>query len=444
MKHLNRREFIQLTATAIGGIMLTGCGGGGGSGRVPSGYRFYRLKENGAVVDGAGTAFQIDRFYGSAHISSNGIVSFDAIDSAKRRGLFQIGVETGGYRPKVAWERSALLVGDCLEDGRVVSTCKAYDVDDDGNIAAVIDADVRYSEQHYGAGLYADLEQQGFMPVVVAGDELADGSVRSSGIFGDVSCVQGSIITDVHHLPADGYRSGSENSLIHIPDVTPTEARMLTSTGDLLGGTDHNVSAFGLIDHNFSGDYTVGVAAAFSDLSAAVNEVQSHFNVSGNVNYPNDIQLTSAPSGAAANDVTVVGEGGYGSRVGSGGEIFSLLDAGDQMNLIQDDQIVLATGDRVDNSKILAITTGSAGSDGLYYYTAVTETGGEVAMTLFVYDGFEHIPLLSSGDVLSDGSAPVEQILFGTTAKHVDDENRLVFFCSFADGTTSLVIGLPS
>ncbi len=30
MNHLTRREFIQLTATAVGGVMLTGCGDGGG------------------------------------------------------------------------------------------------------------------------------------------------------------------------------------------------------------------------------------------------------------------------------------------------------------------------------------------------------------------------------------------------------------------------------
>jgi len=65
-------------------------------------------------------------------------------------------------------------------------------------------------------------------------------------------------------------------------------------------------------------------------------------------------------------------------------------------------------------------------------------------MTLFVYDGFTHVPLLASGDILFDGDAPVQQILFGTTTKHVDADNRLVFLCSFADGTTSLVLGLPS
>lgn len=442
MKHLNRREFIQLTATAIGGIMLTGCGSGGID--IPNGYRFYRIKENGAVVDAMGASFQIERFYGSAHISANGIISFDAMDSNKRRGLFQLGVETGGTRPKIAWERSALHVGDTLDDGRVVSTCKAYDINRDGNIAAVIDADVRHSEDHYGAGLYVEIDQQGFEPVLIAGQEFDDGAIKSSGIFGDVSFVENNIIANAHHLPANGNRSTSKNSLIHIPNASLIDSNILTSTGDMITGTDHNVSAFGLLDHNFNGDFTAGVAATYSDLSASVNDTQSHFNITGNINFPNDMQVMTAPDGATTNAVTINGEGGYGSRVGSGGEIFSLLDVDDQMKLVQDNQVILTTGATNDNGKILAITTGAAGSDGLYYYSAVTETNGQIAMTLFVYDGFEHIPLLTSGDILSDGSAPVEQILFGTTTKHVDDENRLVFFCSFADGTTSLVLGLPS
>lgn len=366
------------------------------------------------------------------------------MDNDKRRGLFQLGIETGGTKPIVSWERSALLTGDTLTDGRVVSTCKAYDINHDGHIAAVIDADARYSEDHYGAGLYVETDRQGFEPVLIAGQEFAGGDAKSSGIFGDVSFIDDNIIANAHHLPANSSRSSAKSSLIHIPDASLINSNILTSSGDMITGTDHNISAFGLLDHNSNGDFTAGIAASYSAFSATVNETQSHFNITGNINYPNDTQLMTAPDGASTDAVTVNGEGGYGSRVGPSGEIFSLLDVDDQMNLIQDNQIILSTGTTSDNGKVLAITTGAAGSDGLFYYAAVTETDGQAAMTLFVYDGIEHIPLLSSGDILSDGGAPVEQILFGTTTKHVDNQNRLVFFCSFADGTSSLVLGLPS
>jgi hypothetical protein len=172
MKQFNRREFIQLTATAIGGIMLTGCGSSGGGSSVPNGYRFYRLMGNGATVDPMGASFPIERFYGSAHISANGIITFDAMNVNKRRGLFQLGVDTDGFSPKILWERSALLVGDSLDDGRVVGTFKSYDVDQRGNIAAMIDADVRHHEEHYGTGLYVEYEQQGFAPLLIAGQEM--------------------------------------------------------------------------------------------------------------------------------------------------------------------------------------------------------------------------------------------------------------------------------
>lgn len=443
MNHLNRREFIQLTATAIGGIMLTGCGSGSGSG-APNGYRFYRIKGNGATVDPMGTSFPIERFYGSVHISSNGIISFDAMNADKRRGLFQLGVDLDGSRPKIIWERSALLAGDSLDDGRVVSSFKSYDVDQRGNIAAVIDADVRHHEEHYGSGLYVEYEQQGFTPILIAGQELHGGEAKSSGIFGDVSFVEQSIITHVHHLPANGSQSTSKNSLIHLPDSSLAASRILASSGELVAGTDHNIATFGLLDHNNGGDYTATLATSHSGLEALSQASSSHLNITGNINYPSDLQIMTAPFPVTTGSNAISGEGGYGSRVGPDAAVYSLLDVGDEMNLLRNDQLILATGDASLTGTVRAITTGSAGADGLYYYTAVTEVDGHIGMTLFLYDGISHIPLLASGDTLFEGSATVEQILFGTTTKHIDDENRIVLFCSFSDGTTSLVLGLPS
>ncbi len=244
------------------------------------------------------------------------------MDNDKRRGLFQLGIETGGTKPIVSWERSALLTGDTLTDGRVVSTCKAYDINHDGHIAAVIDADARYSEDHYGAGLYVETDRQGFEPVLIAGQEFAGGDAKSSGIFGDVSFIDDNIIANAHHLPANSSRSSAKSSLIHIPDASLINSNILTSSGDMITGTDHNISAFGLLDHNSNGDFTAGIAASYSAFSATVNETQSHFNITGNINYPNDTQLMTAPDGASTDAVTVNGEGGYGSRVGPSGEIF--------------------------------------------------------------------------------------------------------------------------
>ncbi len=444
MNQFNRREFIQLTATAIGGIILTGCGSGSSSSTAPNGYRFYRIKGNGETVDPTGTSFSVEHFYGSAHISDDGIITFDAKDAGKRRGLFQLGVDTHGSRPKIAWERSALMTGDTLADGRVVATFKHHDVDQRGNIAAVIDADVRYHEDHYGSGLYLDHDQQGFTPLLIAGDELFAGEAVSSGILGDLSFIEGSLISHVHHLPAKDSPTTTKNSLLHLPNASLTQARILSSSGELIAGTDHSIATFGLLDHNLSGDYSAGVATAHSALEALPNATNSHLNITGNIKYPGDLQITTAPFPADDGSNTVSGDGGYGSRVAVDAAVYSLLDVGEEMTLLRNNEPILTTGDASLTGTIRAITTGSAGADGLYYYTAVTEIDGGIGMTLFVYDGLSHIPLLASGDSLSDGSAKVEQILFGTTTKHVNSDNHLVLLCSLSDGTTSLVLGLPS
>jgi hypothetical protein len=439
MTNLNRREFIKLTAVAMGGIMLPGCGGGGKD--TPSSYSFYRIKDNGAVVDPMGESFVIERFYGSTHIASNGIISFDAMDSDRRRGLFQLGIDLDGRRPEIVWERSALLSGETLADGRIVSTCKGYDIDESGNIAAIIEARGDGSEDHYGAGLYLDMEGTGFVPLLIAGQVFNDGTGISSGIFGDLSFVAESVLTVAHHLPKYPDSAYQGHSLLHLPGAALSASKVLSTSGEFLPGTDHRISNYGLLDHNGYGDYTAGISAR--DTGSAEPE-HSHFNVGGNIDYPGDLQVMTASAQTAMDASVVSGEGGYGSRVGPQGEAYALLDIEDSMKLTRDNQVILSTGDLLPTGTLAAITTGAVGADGLYYYGSVIEAAGVNNMALYVYDGVTHTPLLSTGDVLSDGGAPVEQILFGTSTKHVDSENRLVLFCSFADGTTSLVLGIPA
>ena len=253
------------------------------------------------------------------------------------------------------------------------------------------------------------------------------------------------MIAALNHLPAEGYYSTHKDSLLHIPNGILDEASLLVSRGDYLAGTNYIVKSFGLIDHNSYGDFcaTVFGADPVLEATASASSVSSKatFNFMAHVDAPDDHQLLTASPMVSFDGQVAYGEAGYAPRIGPDGESYALLRVDDRIVLVKDGRTLLASGDNTAEGRILHIGTGSVGSDGLYYYSARTESAD---WTLFAFDGTEHVKILSSGDVLSEGGATVSRILFGTTKRHVDAQGRLAFCCSFTDGSTSLVVGIPS
>ncbi|MGM0451999.1 MAG: hypothetical protein ACQERN_02385, partial [Thermodesulfobacteriota bacterium] len=262
MHKSNRRDFLKFLAGSIGGVMLTttfGCNGSGSSGytALPNGYRFYRIKSTGQAAGNGADSLLIDYFYGTAHISNNNILTFDARNIENRGGIFQLGVDFSGSKPRIEWERTALLTDQTLPDDRIVGQFHAMDVNDQGNIAVNIVAGNKASggqpPAHYGHGLYLDYEQGGFAPLVLAGTELHGRQRFCSGILGDVDLHENNeILAVVHHAP-NGEGSTPGQGLFHLPAASVVSSNMVLNTGDYLNNTDHSLSHIGLIDRHDSG-----------------------------------------------------------------------------------------------------------------------------------------------------------------------------------------------
>jgi hypothetical protein len=394
----------------------------------------------GESVDGG---FSIDSFYGSAHVLPNGTITFDARDGSDKGGIFQLDVDFSGYKPVIDSERTILKKGDTLADGRVVDKVSAFDMNDSGSVAAVISSE--NVKDHVGSGVYASVNNSGMIPVVVGKDAFPNYSCFSSSSFGDIDIHDNDdILVSASYTPTDG-RSTSGQGLFHLPSASLASCNLVNSTGEIIPGTDHLVTSFGLIDMHDDGNYVVqGSSEAISTKGRipSADETCDSVLISSNVNKSRESRVVSATKAISA-EISNVGSVNYGPRVDGKGNELSIVNHDDGSESLQlNGNTILETGDRlIGRTSILNFGPGAVGEDGVIYYTMITDE--EECISLVAYNGHRHEVLLSRGDILSDGGL-VENIIFGTTTGHVDSYGRLSFLCEFGDGSASLVVGIPA
>ncbi|MDZ7708242.1 MAG: hypothetical protein U5J97_10220 [Trueperaceae bacterium] len=345
MTPIDRRRFLRLMAGTVGGTLvsssLVGCGIGteppGGDGPfpvLPSGYRFYRVKTTGETLGAGSRSLTLDYLYGGVHLASNGILTVEGRDAARQGGIFQMGLDLDAQQPRVDWERTALLVGDTLRDGRVVSTYESYDVDDIGSIAAVLEADGSDAARHYGGGLYLDRYQGGFEPLLIAGQTFAGGELYATGILGDVDVHTGhDVLLVAHHERSSETEHAPVHSIVHLPGASLNEGVSLVTSGELVDGTDHVLSDIGLIDLHDQGAY------AYQGRTTAIDEgagplatsalAERHAILTGNVTAPQETRLLTSTSSTLLTG-ELDGDVHYGPRVGPTGQVASIVDLGDE------------------------------------------------------------------------------------------------------------------
>jgi len=431
-----RREFIQLAGSLLGGILLTGCGNGS---NTPSGYRFFRLKSTGDSTGSSDHPLTIAEFGGSVHLSDVGIITFDAHDADGRHGLFQLDLDFSQPFPLVHAEDTALISGETLEDGRTVREFSAHDVDNQGNIAAILQATNSGEQGHFWGGLYYRPLAGDFTPLLTNDDELDEGETKISGHFGDVAlCADNGLLVVASHLP-DPTDVSSCNRLLGV--------------NDYINDTDHVLQGFGILDIGSDGTFAVSAhsTATTTDTDTQAAEASeetttNHCLISGHLLSPNDHFLLAAPPTLSSS--VHCGHISYGPRVMADGTVCSKIGGygdADVEALILGEQVIRRSDQAGPAGEYAtSFTPGSVATDGSYYYSQYVENSDDtVSLDLLMYDGTAHHVLLSVGDLITNVPSRIANIIFSTTTNHLDADNRLVLLCQFADDTTGLVIGLP-
>lgn len=355
-----------------------------------------------------------------------------------------------GVKPKIEWEHIPAMTEETLPDGRYVGNFKAMDVNRDGNIAVDVAAKTPKGGTitHQMSGLYLQTDKtEGFQPVLTYGQKLDGDSVFSTGQLGDIDLHDDNEIMFAGHFKSVSNSSEHGHGIMYLPKASVENSQMLLSTGDFVPFSNHAFESFGLLDMHDNGHYAVGGQAVSlsSPKDGSSDSPSLPLVVSGNVS-------TSENSVLGAAEPMTVGSVKapcfFGPRVTSTGKVYSLGwdEANDNMHLYLGAERVISSGDvsPLGNTTLYLGTGSVAADDSLFYTVTSSQVNGKIVQELVYFNGKTHTVLLTSGESLSDGSAPVENIVFGGTTKHVDSQNRLVFYCTFTDGTKSLVLGIPA
>ena len=393
---------------------------------------------------------QLNSFRGSVHISDNNVITFDAADSSKRVGIVQLAVDTDSDIPAIEWEKVPVMTEEYLDDGRYVGNFKSMDVSREGSVAVDIVAKTPQGGQreHHMSGLYLQTDNENFQPVFTYGQTFDGGSVFSTGHLGDIDIHDGDDIIFTGHLKSNDDSNSHGYGLVYLPGGSVDSSEVLMSSGDFVPFSNHAMESFGLIDLHDNGHYAVsGFAASLSgDLNSANGEhINNALMVSGNVSTSEKF-LLGADEAISRTEITA--SCFYGPRTTSNGDVYGITWEEDRehMCLYLGNEKIIETQDRSPlGNETLFMSTGSVGEDDSLFYTITSvDDNGKTVQELVHYNGYRHSVLLTTGDRLSDGSPPVETIYFGGTTKQADSYNRIVFYCTFTDGTRALVLGIPA
>lgn len=445
-----RRDFLKLVGGALGGVVLSSCGGSGSGrapyGPLPNGYRYFRLINLGDALPGGQT---IEFLPGSAMINERGEIFFHARDNTGAMGCYALSVDFSGETPAVTSIRKVVRDGDTLADGNTVKKAGRSDINRSGSFATTLQL-----EGIASSGVYLDPDKGGLQPVAKFRDTAPGGDGHLGQTFGDLDLHDDNDILMVARFGSQS-TGRTHQGLFHLPGAsTGPQATLVSATGDPAPGVDAVIGSFGLVDRNNGGAYVtqtnivpLGSVTARRKGTGRL-ESSSTALLMGNVKrgMPRSAlaasrTLSVAPSAALIGGVAS-GDVIYGPRLGAQEDVAHIVHTADTaMELyFRGQKVAWTNGSSPKGDLITSLGPPVVGDNGLLYYSLFTFTG----MELCVFNGAEAVTILSRGDTLHyDGDNVVTTIIFGSMTQQADSAGRLSMICEYNNDTSAVVAGVP-
>jgi hypothetical protein len=426
------------------GTTLAGCGGTDwshtatpGYSPAPNAYRFVPLVSSGGALPGRRAVLaQASNdgglpFIGAVMINDRRHVCFHATDQAGKQGVYQVDYESDGKHGPI---EPLIVEGDQLEDGTVVDTIYAGDLNNHDDTVFVVKTPDGKQSLQYSEG------RKPFQRLLTPYDDLSS-EVR---LYGDLQPYvalsgEGDMLLACNYRAEDGHADGE--GLVYIPKKSASSARLLLSKDHLLPGTAAVPRTFGLYDLKPGGEYLVhGSAAVLESGLDEVGGMPLTYLLRGRVGEePETVVAHPAlgSPGAIAGSVTTgprLSQSGFGAVVQIDENRTELWV--DQNRLLEAD---FAQGGSLSprGAKILSMFPPVFGPQGLLFVEVFTSQGAE----LLVHDGQRFSTVLASGDSM-DGKQ-VQMILFGALPHCVNSQGELVTVVEYSDGESAVTLGMP-
>lgn len=450
MTTMQRRGFLKLMTSGMGGVFLTACGsgsGGGGDGGdaalpVPNGYAFYTVISTGDALPTGATASTLSPVL---MINDNKEVLAHCVDSRGAHGVYEYSIDYTGAKPAVLQTRKILREGDILRDGVEADHFHIGSTNRHGRFA------IRVSDKQSGIPrIYLEQNKDGLVPVVNPHDALPGMEGKFAASFGDLNLDDTNALLLVSHFLPEGENAPKKGLFFLADGGVSDNGSLALSSGDLVSGAGTTVSNVGLIDgHHESGDYVAQIACGVppglsnSGLLGGTRVEQTAL-MHGNVRQPATRSLKAASrslslSRAAALDA-IRGDAIHGPRIGGDNNVAHIVTSETSTVLYLDDRRVLGTGDQTPlGNKVVGFSGPLIGKDGLLHFCTMTDRGTELCL----FNRVSVLSILGVGEKIETDGERIVALDFGAVRNMVDGKGRLVFLATFESGKKSVVLGIP-
>ncbi|RYG38376.1 hypothetical protein EON81_03850 [bacterium] len=459
----SRRDFLKLAGGALGGVMLgasVGCGGSGGSGggggvggplpgaSLPNGYTFYRVFTPG----GSNSLFPDLQFLSGGVMNNDASIVLHGTRTSGQNAAYSIQMDYSGDTPAVTDSAVLASEGD-TQAGFQISRLISVGINNGGSfgpsfgstVLAVETLGTPYGTTASNAGTPLVLVNPygGGFQKLVGHFDAAPGGGNFGAHLGDVAIDENNNV-----LVSSDFSTTTQQGIVlsqglfYLPNgQDPSTGQLLTQTA-ATGSTDSNLpSRFGRLDLDNSGNYVVQAFAADpSGLRDAKGGALIRSGVMGGTvgRAGRAPELLAGTLGQRRGRDATTGNVYMGPRIRNNVASVVTHTTDDAMTLAVGGTTLASTGGTTPNGNtIISVNPASVSTGGLVHYLVTHATGVE----LIVSNGTDQKTILNYDDNIQ--GTPVKGIVHGFHSHQSDSAGRIVFVGEFADGTQSVIVGVP-